>query len=102
MEDCLDQSVGDLVYELQRTMNKFHWKMELRKLQRMVEECRRKMGESSGRFESTSAEIKSEIRREQQLISHSSSPGKLTSNSTTTSENPSATQTPQIHTKLKT
>jgi hypothetical protein len=40
--------------------------MDLRELQRKVEECRRKMGESSGKFESTSTEIKSEIQREQQ------------------------------------
>jgi hypothetical protein len=66
MEDCLDQSVGDLVHELQRTVKNTIIKMELHKLQRMVEECRRKMGESSGRFESTSTEIKSEIRCEQQ------------------------------------
>jgi hypothetical protein len=66
MEDCLDQSVGDLMHELQRTMKNIIIKMELRKLQRMVEECRRKMGESSGRFKSTSVEIKSEIWREQQ------------------------------------
>jgi hypothetical protein len=56
MEDCLDQSVGDLVYELQRTVNKFLWKMELRELQRKVEECQRKIGELFGK----------EFRRKQQ------------------------------------
>jgi hypothetical protein len=66
MEDCLYQSVGDLVHELQRKVEKFLRKMEVRELQRKVEECQRKMDESFGRFESTLAEIKSEIRHEQQ------------------------------------
>ena len=41
---ALDQSVGDLVHELQRIVKKFLWKMELRELQRKVEEGQRKMG----------------------------------------------------------
>jgi hypothetical protein len=53
MEDCLYQSVGDLVHELQRTVKKFLIKMKVCELQRKVEECQRKMGESFGRFEST-------------------------------------------------
>ena len=56
IEDCLYQSVGDLVHELQRTMKKFLWKMELRELQRKVEECRRKMHKLFGK----------EFRRKQQ------------------------------------
>jgi phage shock protein A len=64
IEDCLYQSVGDLVHELHRKVEKFLRKMEVRELQRKVEECQRKMNESFGRFESTLAEIKSEIRRE--------------------------------------
>ena len=53
MEDCLYQSVGDLVHKLQRIVKKFLIKMEVHELQRKVEECQRKM------------EIKSEIWREQ-------------------------------------